>query len=102
MAGRRPPDNLDILNRNARRARRVYSSFATCFSSTFKMKSPRPHTHEPLGFFFFRALAWAMFDSAKKRNVAAPLGLTPSVSNFSAVAATFFAKRRNRLRSFLL
>jgi hypothetical protein len=55
-----------------------------------------------LDFFFLRALAWAMFDSAKKRKVATPIGLVPSVSNLSAVVATFFAKRRNRLRVFLL
>jgi len=53
-------------------------------------------------FFFLRVLAWAMFDSAKNRKVATPIGLAPSVSNLSAVAATFFAKRRNRLRVFLL
>ena len=41
-------------------------------------------------FFFLRALAWAMFDSAKNRKVATPIGLAPLVSNLSAVAATFF------------
>lgn len=43
-----------------------------------------------------------MFDSAKKRKVATEVGLVPSASKLSAIVATFFANRRNRLRVFLL